>query len=41
MMRVEDAAAILGVSLDEITNASLKQTYHELCASLDPAKVHY
>ena len=40
MMRVEDAAAVLGVSLDEITTSSLKQTYQELCASLDPSKVY-
>ena len=38
-MKLEEAAAILGVSLDDITVDSLKQTYKKLALAWDPSKV--
>ena len=38
-MKLEEAASILGVSLDEITIDTLKQTYKKLNSLWDPEKV--
>ncbi len=38
-MRLEEAAEILGLSLDDITLDDLKQTYKKLSIVWDPEKV--
>lgn len=38
-MKLEEAASILGVSLEDITVDGLKQTYKKLALSWDPEKV--
>jgi hypothetical protein len=38
-MKLEEAATILGVSLDDITVDGLKQTYKKLASSWEPEKV--
>ncbi len=40
-MKLEEAASILGVSLDEITIDGLKQTYKKLAVAWNPEKVKY
>ena len=40
-MKLEEAAAILGVSLEDITLDGLKQTYKKLAVALDPEKVYH
>lgn len=39
IMKLEEAASILGVSLEDITVDGLKQTYKKLALSWDPEKV--
>ena len=39
-MKLEEAAAILGVSLEDITIDGLKQTYKKLALTWDPEKVN-
>lgn len=38
-MKLEEAAALMGVSLDNITPELLKQTYKKLALSWDPQQV--
>ena len=38
-MKLDEAAAILGVSLEDITIDGLKQTYKKLAHAWDPSKV--
>lgn len=38
-MKLEEAASILGVSLEDITIDGLKQTYKKLALAWDPEKV--
>ena len=38
-MKLEEAASILGISLEDITIDGLKQTYKKLAMALDPEKV--
>jgi hypothetical protein len=38
-MRLEEAATALGISLDDITLDSLKQTFKKLTVIWDPEKV--
>ncbi len=38
-MRLEEAASVLGISLDDITLDSLKQTFKKLSIIWDPEKV--
>ena len=38
-MKLEEAANILGISLDDITVDLLKQTYKKLAMTFDPEKV--
>ena len=38
-MKLEEAASILGVSLEDITIDGLKQTYKKLALTLDPENV--
>jgi hypothetical protein len=38
-MKLEEAASILGVSLEDITIDGLKQTYKKLAMAWDPEKV--
>lgn len=38
-MRLEEAATILGISLDDVTLDSLKATYKKLSSALDAEKV--
>lgn len=40
-MKLEEAAAILGVSLEDITIDGLKQTYKKLAMAWDPEKVGF
>lgn len=40
-MKLEEAASILGVSLEDITIDGLKQTYKKLALAWDPEKVRY
>ena len=39
-MKLDEAAAILGVSLEDITIDGLKQTYKKLAHAWDPSKVY-
>lgn len=38
-MKLEEAASILGISLEDITIDGLKQTYKKLAMALDPEQV--
>ena len=39
IMKLEEAASILGISLEDITIDGLKQTYKKLAMALDPEQV--
>jgi preprotein translocase subunit Sec63 len=38
-MKLEEAASILGVSLEDVTKDGLKQSYKKLMVTWDPEKV--